>query len=246
MKVKKIFLSLCLCLFYGLFFLNIKPYAKTRIPARYRAYHQAVISALKNKKTSVELYGKEKEILYYWNQLFPKEENFSYSGHDFQPIHSSGSDEEKVRYTISCDFYRYFLESKGNKKIIKRLKRKTKGMSKKDKVFYVNQYLVDHVSYYYGASGEQGRSAYSCLVQKKGVCEGYARAFALIMKKMGISCRLVSGWVSLGDGSSSYHMWNRVKIKKSWYYLDVTWNDTWWEPNAYLPSRRLWKDHRLE
>lgn len=86
MKVKKIFLSLCLCLFYGLFFLNIKLYAKTRIPARYRAYHKAVISALKNKKTSVELYGKEKEILYYWNQLLPKEENFPIPVMIFNPF----------------------------------------------------------------------------------------------------------------------------------------------------------------
>ncbi|MDO4174111.1 MAG: S-layer homology domain-containing protein [Eubacteriales bacterium] len=54
---------------------------------------------------------------------------------------------------------------------------------------------------------------------KGPVCEGYARAFQLLCKKVGIQAAVIvsdSGW----------HMWNNVRYGNQWTGVDVTWNDS--------------------
>lgn len=54
---------------------------------------------------------------------------------------------------------------------------------------------------------------------KGPVCEGYARAFQLLCKQVGINATVVvsdSGW----------HMWNNVRYGNQWTGVDVTWNDS--------------------
>lgn len=70
----------------------------------------------------------------------------------------------------------------------------------------------------------------SALVGRSGnagpVCEGYARAFAVLCRKVGIPCVLVDG-VARADLSETPldHMWNYVQLEGQWYAVDVTWND---------------------
>ncbi|MDO4286188.1 MAG: S-layer homology domain-containing protein [Eubacteriales bacterium] len=54
---------------------------------------------------------------------------------------------------------------------------------------------------------------------KGPVCEGYARAFQLLCKQVGINATVVvsdTGW----------HMWNNVRYGNQWTGVDVTWNDS--------------------
>lgn len=53
------------------------------------------------------------------------------------------------------------------------------------------------------------------------VCEGYAKAFQLLLNAAGIDCVYVVGRAS-GNG----HAWNQVYIGEQWYNVDITWNDT--------------------
>ena len=53
------------------------------------------------------------------------------------------------------------------------------------------------------------------------VCEGYAKAFHLLLNAAGIESVYVVG-KSRGMG----HAWNQVKIDGEWYNVDITWNDT--------------------
>lgn len=53
------------------------------------------------------------------------------------------------------------------------------------------------------------------------VCEGYAKAFQLLLNAAGIDCVYV-----VGRASGSGHAWNQVYIEKQWYNVDITWNDT--------------------
>lgn len=53
------------------------------------------------------------------------------------------------------------------------------------------------------------------------VCEGYAKAFQLLLNAAGIDCIYV-----VGKASGSGHAWNQVYIEDQWYNVDVTWNDT--------------------
>ncbi len=77
---------------------------------------------------------------------------------------------------------------------------------------------------------EQAYTAYGALVKHKNgakgmtasaVCEGYARAFALLLDRVGVQNGLVSGKMN-GIG----HMWNIVKVGNHWYYVDPTSADT--------------------
>ncbi|MEE0914670.1 MAG: transglutaminase domain-containing protein [Ruminococcus sp.] len=91
---------------------------------------------------------------------------------------------------------------------------------------YVNDYLIDNCEYDHESAESElilanENDAYGALVDKKAVCEGYARAFQLLCSRLGLDCVNVTG-ESEGVG----HQWNCVKIEDEWYYIDVTWNDS--------------------
>lgn len=62
-------------------------------------------------------------------------------------------------------------------------------------------------------------TAYGALVQGKAVCEGYSRAFQLLLCEFGIESTPITGY------AGQEHMWNLVKISGKWYHVDATWND---------------------
>lgn len=57
------------------------------------------------------------------------------------------------------------------------------------------------------------------------VCEGYSKAFQLLLNAAGIKNNYV-----VGDGKSGAavegHAWNQVQIEEEWYHVDLTWNDS--------------------
>lgn len=62
------------------------------------------------------------------------------------------------------------------------------------------------------------RTAYSVLVRKRAVCEGYTMAYRYLLWKAGIESEEV-----LSDAMN--HCWNYVFIGGNWYHVDVTWDD---------------------
>lgn len=105
-------------------------------------------------------------------------------------------------------------------------------MTNAEKVFWVNNYLVTNAVYDDEAAQNvrtseqlvaQGRythafTPYGVLLDKKGVCESYAKAFSMIMKRLNIPCYRVRN-------HSIQHTWNLVNLDGKWYNIDVTWND---------------------
>lgn len=66
-------------------------------------------------------------------------------------------------------------------------------------------------------------TAYGSLVNKIAVCDGYADAFAYIMKdRLGIACEVISSDVMA-------HAWNMIEIGGQWYHVDATWDDPTWD-----------------
>lgn len=61
-------------------------------------------------------------------------------------------------------------------------------------------------------------TVYGALVEKKALCEGYAKAFAYLCNLAGIENVLVTGETYVA------HMWNMVKLDGNWYHVDVTWD----------------------
>ena len=62
-------------------------------------------------------------------------------------------------------------------------------------------------------------TAYGNLILHQSVCQGYAEAFDLLMNCLGIECRFVTG------EAGGSHGWDMIRIGKSWYHIDVTWDD---------------------
>ena len=63
-------------------------------------------------------------------------------------------------------------------------------------------------------------TAKGALLKKVAVCDGYSHAFQMVMRKLKIPCRFVTG-----SSGSVGHAWNMVKLSGKWYHIDVTFDD---------------------
>lgn len=109
----------------------------------------------------------------------------------------------------------------------------------------VHDYLCRQITYGYGI---RPYSAYDALVTGQCVCEGYAKAFKILMDKYGIPCVLVRGNADNGVTVGG-HMWNYVQMEDGqWYGVDVTWGDTdyndWISDEYFLQGSNVFnRDH---
>ena len=87
-----------------------------------------------------------------------------------------------------------------------------------DKAKVIFDTLVKEVDYV--SDSEENQNIISVFVNKKSVCQGYAKAFQYMLSKVGIESTLVKG-VAEDEG----HVWNLVKLDGDYYYFDVTWGD---------------------
>ena len=119
-----------------------------------------------------------------------------------------------------------------------------------EKVLAAHDYIVRNCRYNKEAIDndtltEDDFSPYGVFVKGVAVCEGYAKAFKMLMDIAGIDCIMVTGTVN--DGVA--HAWNMVKLENDWYHVDVTFDDP--EPETkeivylYLnvPDSVIEKDH---
>ena len=65
-------------------------------------------------------------------------------------------------------------------------------------------------------------------------CSAYADLFYALCKASKVPVRYVIGYADNGT-NRGWHCWNKVKIKKRWYWIDCTWG-------SWL-SRKLWRTH---
>ena len=131
------------------------------------------------------------------------------------------------------------MENKLNAALLEFDRHISKHSAQYDRELAAFRWLADRVKYDYDAAEAEklGRtadfrafSAYGAIVTDrmsdgkktaKAVCEGYSRAFNLLLSRTGIESTLVSG--TFGGGR---HMWNAVRIDGKWYNVDVTTCDT--------------------
>lgn len=92
-----------------------------------------------------------------------------------------------------------------------------------EKELWIHDYLAktnDYISY-----SPYAHSAYGALVEGEAVCEGYTRAFQLLLNQLDIENHTVTGSDQIGSGAAINHIWNMVKLDGKWYQVDVTWDD---------------------
>lgn len=74
-------------------------------------------------------------------------------------------------------------------------------------------------------------SATGTFKSKKAVCQGYAKLFEFLGKKMGLNIQFVGGYSRNDvlqeswdfDGEEGDHAWNMIKIDDEWRVFDATW-----------------------
>ncbi|WP_167956372.1 InlB B-repeat-containing protein [Anaerosporobacter faecicola] len=95
-----------------------------------------------------------------------------------------------------------------------------------EKELILHNTMINNISYAMdGGSPSRERWAHSIVgvfddVHNQAVCEGYAKAFQLLMNACGINCLYIPGY---GDGGG--HGWNKVQLGGQWYNVDTTWDD---------------------
>lgn len=93
----------------------------------------------------------------------------------------------------------------------------TPEMDDYDKLKYFHDYLVLNCEN--DTESPYSDTIYGALVQKKALCEGYAKAFSYLCNLAGIENTIVTGQTTVP------HMWNMVKLGGNWYHVDVTWDN---------------------
>ena len=97
-------------------------------------------------------------------------------------------------------------------------------MSEFDRELYIHDYIIKNCKYKKSKKSNNHYNAYGCLVEQKAVCEGYNKAFGLLLSYAGVYSTSVSG-TDKTDGNVN-HVWSAVQLDGDWYHTDVTWDDT--------------------
>ena len=157
------------------------------------------------------------------------------------------------------------MKLKLNEKIDEFLSTVPSGKSPKELEKFTHDYLIENCEYDYDASAEnenkdsKGKSdsaiiagtAYGAIVNGKAVCQGYARAYQLLLNRLGVDCVIIRGKAEpkkdtiLFNLTGANHAWNAVKNGTTWLMTDVTWDDNDFDTMRYfnIPIDQMYKDH---
>lgn len=95
---------------------------------------------------------------------------------------------------------------------------------------WLNDWLIENVEY---DKTLRYCSAEAAINQGLATCEGYHKAYVLLLNKVGIqTCRV--------DSKLDNHVWTGVQLDGKWYNTDVTWNDPGYTSNLEIDLQRLY------
>ncbi len=156
---------------------------------------------------------------------------YSYEG---GTLYLALENQEYWKYMNSLDKYQKTFEDKVER-VVDEIERNCS--NDYEKALYAHDYLVKNAFYDHEAADEVLSyptsynpvhdlifTAYGALVNGQCVCAGYAKAYKVLLDRLGIPCVYVVGW---GDvvRSDVGHAWNRIIIDGKSYYVDITWDD---------------------
>ena len=110
------------------------------------------------------------------------------------------------------------------------------GSNDYEKIKSIHDRLAQQLTYNQAAADNPGSDTYLHAHEATGalittpmvysvVCEGYAKAFKLLLDRIGITNILVIGDGYTSAGNYGPHMWNYVRLNGVWYAVDLTWDD---------------------
>lgn len=90
-----------------------------------------------------------------------------------------------------------------------------------DRVKYLHDCIIKMNNFEKSGGTNYSPTIYGGLVLGNIQCEGYAKTFAYLAKKIGLDAIVVTGNVESGAS----HAWNKVCVDGSWYNIDLTHDD---------------------
>ncbi|MBR3639706.1 MAG: hypothetical protein IKN50_03780 [Clostridia bacterium] len=171
-------------------------------------------------------------FLYDKCELFTVDDVYYYT--DGGTLYLSPKNQEYWEYMSSLDKYQKAFDEKVAAAVAEIEKNCSNDY---EKALYAHDYLVKNAFYDHDAVDEVMNyptsyspvhdlifSAYGALVNGQCVCAGYAKAYKVLLDRLGIPCVYVVGW---GDvvRSDVGHAWNRIVLDGESYYVDITWDD---------------------
>lgn len=130
---------------------------------------------------------------------------------------------EEVQYITFSGRYTYDAgEVARRQKIIDaEVERRVGGLMGYDEYETVKRVYEDLIlSTDYSMDSPDNQNICSVFLDKKSVCNGYAKAAQYLLNDLGIPCIIVNGTTN-GDS----HAWNIVQIDGAYYHMDATWGD---------------------
>lgn len=130
---------------------------------------------------------------------------------------------EEVQYMTFSGRYLYDIKEVAARraKINAVVKEKLEGLMGADEyetVKKVYEYII--LSTDYSLESPDNQNICSVFLDKKSVCNGYAKAAQYLLNYFGIPCIIVNG-----NANASAHAWNIVQIDGAYYQMDATWGD---------------------
>jgi len=96
------------------------------------------------------------------------------------------------------------------------------GMDTYDKVKACYDWLIENTEYKrpYHLYYDDWQCAYQTIADGIGTCNCYSRAFAAMMRYIGLECYVVEGTTSANGGGYTGHEWTTIKIDGEFYVFD--------------------------
>jgi hypothetical protein len=91
------------------------------------------------------------------------------------------------------------------------------------KALKIHDYLAENINY--SIEADNSDNLYGAFIGGLAKCDGYAKSFSYLLTRAGVNNTISTGETRDPDDDTG-HAWNKVKIGKSWYIIDVTNDDT--------------------
>ncbi len=130
---------------------------------------------------------------------------------------------EEVQYITFSGRYLYDAEEVARRQdaIDAEVESKVSGLEGSDEYEIVKRIYEDLIlSTDYSMDSPDNQNICSVFLDKKSVCNGYAKAFQYMLNYMGIPCIIVNG-----SANGGAHAWNIAQIDGAYYHIDTTWGD---------------------
>ncbi len=131
-----------------------------------------------------------------------------------------------LEYLTSLEEEKYV--TKRVNQIVSSLNLKSSSLNDYEKIRAIYDYVMSIITYdYYHYETNPGYdymyTAYAALADGSAVCQAYSTLFYRLCEESGISARVICG--NDDRSGNPTHGWNIVKIGKSYYNVDATWDD---------------------